>query len=636
VGNNNAELLNGCQARNRKAQAALQAVGGPRFSGLPCAIPGFGHAGRAWVHNPNSRVLSKPPLGKLMGQWIAVLVTWSFAALVPSAQAVSVTAEELSTAKQWAMAKLEGVQRGESTRDSTEPPFSFVYEGKPAAQLLKTWAVERNGRKLEAARAEHTVVWRDPTSGLEVRWVAIAYADLPTVEWTLYFQNTGTNDTGIIERIQALDLGLSRPDRGEFLLHHHVGSPANGDDYGPLETPLKPGSSKRLGAAGGRPTNADWSYFNLEWGGEGVIVAIGWPGQWAAEFVRDNARGLTLRAGQELTHFKLLRGEQVRAPLITLQFWRKHDAPDRQGITEIRHVTGHLAYWDELRRRHAAMLIDSCASGDRRNDLESMRRAVPLWRSDYAFETTGHQCMTYGLSLWLPFHGTGTVAARNAPYYGSGKTPVDPYAFWSNASQLSLGLGIDLRVKDLDYATLRRLIAQWRQVSPNYYGDFYPLTPWRRDDTVWMAWQFDRPELGEGLVQAFRRPRSPYESARLSLRGLVPKARYAVTSIDDADARQELTGAELAEPGLLVIASQQPEARVMTYRKLNWAALATASPAWRELIPARHPRTVCRSRHGHAAEEPHGPIRRSWIRDGHAPGELQRIRAERFPSRQVA
>ena len=35
-----------------------------------------------------------------------------------------------------------------------------------------------------------------------------------------------------------------------------------------------------------------------------------------------------------------------------LDIWRANDAPDRQGITEIRHVTGYLAYWDELRRRH--------------------------------------------------------------------------------------------------------------------------------------------------------------------------------------------------------------------------------------------------------------------------------------------
>ena len=130
-----------------------------------------------------------------------------------------------------------------------------------------------------------------------------------------------------------------------------------------------------------------------------------------------------------------------------LDYWRGDDAPDRQGITEIKHVTGYLAYWDELRRRHPNMLIDSCACGGRRNDLETMRRAVPLWRSDYAYEPIGHQCMTYGISLWLPYHGTGTVAARNAPYYGSGSTPVEPYAFWSNAGP-SLGFGIDMRVHE--------------------------------------------------------------------------------------------------------------------------------------------------------------------------------------------
>ena len=85
-----------------------------------------------------------------------------------------------------------------------------------------------------------------------------------------------------------------------------------------------------------------------------------------------------------------------------LNYWRANDAPDRQGITEIKYVMGFLYFWDELRRRHPNMLIDSCASGGRRNDVETMRRAVPLWRSDYAIEPTGTQCMTYGISMWLP------------------------------------------------------------------------------------------------------------------------------------------------------------------------------------------------------------------------------------------
>jgi alpha-galactosidase len=639
----------------------------------------------------------------------------------------------------------------ESSLFDTALPFSFVFDGKPSAALVKTWEVKREPPPLDAQRTERTVTWTDPKTGLQVRMVAVAYSDFPTVEWTLYFKNTGAADTPIIENIRALDVKLTCGAQGEFLLHHNVGSPADGNDYGPLETPLGPGATQRLGGAGGRPTNKDWSYANLAWGDEGMIFAVGWPGQWAAEFARDQDRGLTIRAGQELAHFKLLPGEEVRSPLIALQFWqggdwiraqnvwrrwmeahsmphpggklppaqleasssrqlnemiganetnqiqfvrrylaedihldywwmdagwyvnygagwprvgtwevdtnrfphglravsdfahahgikilvwfepervtagtwlaqnhpewvlggtnggllylgnddarrwltdhvdkllteqgidlyrqdfnmdplsfwRKNDAPDRQGITEIKHVTGYLAYWDELRRRHPNMLIDSCASGGRRNDLETMRRAVPLWRSDYAYEAVGHQCMTYGLSEWLPFHGTGTVATQNAPYYGSGRTPVEPYAFWSNAGQSSLGLGIDIRLPDLDYPALRRLIAGWREISPDFYGDFYPLTPWNRDHAAWIAWQFNRPEAGEGVLQVFRRDASFYESARLKLHDLEPGARYRITHISEDAPPQDFSGAELMNPGLRVNLAQQPGVAVLRYQ----------------------------------------------------------------------
>jgi hypothetical protein len=60
-----------------------------------------------------------------------------------------------------------------------------------------------------------------------------------------------------------------------------------------------------------------------------------------------------------------------------LGYWQKNDTQDRQGITENKYVSGYLAYWDELKKRNPGMLIDSCASGGRRNDLETMRRAVP-------------------------------------------------------------------------------------------------------------------------------------------------------------------------------------------------------------------------------------------------------------------
>ncbi len=248
-----------------------------------------------------------------------------------------------------------------------------------------------------------------------------------------------------------------------------------------------------------------------------------------------------------------------------LGFWRANDAADRQGITEIKHVTGLLAYWDELRRRHPKLRIDCCASGGRRNDVETLRRAVPLWRTDYAFEPIGTQSHTYGISSWIPYSGSGTVACGGASYYGGGQTPVEPYAFWSNAAP-SFGSGIDIRVKTIDYAALRRLFGEWRSVAPYYYGDYYPLMPYSLDDAVWVAWQFDCPEKGEGMVQAFRRGESPYESIRLQLHGLSPDAVYTVGNVDGGGTR-EMRGRELTERGVSIAIPERPGVAVVVYKK---------------------------------------------------------------------
>jgi alpha-galactosidase len=126
----------------------------------------------------------------------------------------------------------------------------------------------------------------------------------------------------------------------------------------------------------------------------------------------------------------------------------------------------------------------------------------------------------------------------------------------------------DLRRKDIDYNLLHRFIAQWRQVADNYYGDFYSLTPYRTENDVWMAWQFDRPEAGEGMVQVFRRPDSPMVSANFRLHGLEPAWRYSVTNLD-LTGSAEMTGRDLMEKGLLVFLRKQPDSALITYRKVK-------------------------------------------------------------------
>jgi len=167
------------------------------------------------------------------------------------------------------------------------------------------------------------------------------------------------------------------------------------------------------------------------------------------------------------------------------------------------------------------------------------------------------------------YHGTGTVASAAAPYYGGGFTKVEPYAFWSNAAP-SLGSGIDIRVKEIDYKTLRRLYNQWRQTSACYYGDYYPLTPYSRDNKAWIAWQFDLPEHGIGVVQAFRRADSTETATVLRLRGLNSQARYVLRRLEaDGDKEKvEFVGSHLLEEGLPVTIEDRPGAAVITYEQI--------------------------------------------------------------------
>lgn len=617
------------------------------------------------------------------------------------------------------------------------PPFSFTYDGKPSDALIGRWRYRQSRRSLDRGKTRIAQEYTDPGTGLRVKCIVTEYSDFPTVEWILYIKNTGKMDTPIISDVMPLDLRLTYPGR-PYLLHHFVGSICGPNDYQPLETSLTPHTSRYIATDGGRPTNGNMPYFNIEGLGTGVIAVIGWPGQWSARFVSDANGDIRVVGGQENTRFLLHPGEEVRTPMAVVQFyhgdwvtgqniwrrwmlehntprpwgkplqpmasacngnhypgiitnaseemrflrrykeegikldywwqdagwypcdpigwaktgtwevepsrwpngirevsdycrgsgtktivwfepervyentwlwdrhpewilkagtnqgllnlgesecrkwladhidkvmteqgidlyrqdfnidplpyWSQNDTDDRKGITEMHYVSGYLAYWDDLIRRRRGMLIDSCASGGRRNDLETLRRAVPLHRSDYTFEPVGEQCHTYGISFWMPFNGTGFLT-------------VDKYLIRSQMSP-EFTLGVDTRRTDLDYGLLRELTSQWRGVAPCYFGDYYPLTPYSLENNTWMAWQFDRPEMSRGFVQAFRRAGCPEPSITLRLRGLDPNVAYAITDLDGGREWRS-TGRELMSKGLRVESSEVPSALIFTYHAVK-------------------------------------------------------------------
>jgi alpha-galactosidase len=646
--------------------------------------------------------------------------------------AVKSTSAEIARAHDWAMARFGDGQKA----PSAGPPFSFTYGDRPSSEFLNTWKVERKSRKLDKAKIERVVTYTDPATGLVVTCRAIEYDDFPTIEWTLFFKNTGKAGTPVISDVRPLDVSFVRKTNAEFQLHYHTADNCTQDSYAPHVEAMGPDAAKQFACAGGRPTTGAYPYYNVEMDGGGAIVVLSWAGQWSSEFKRDSGKTLRVRGGQELTHFTLHPGEEVSSPLAVLQFydgdwiraqnvwrrwmfvhnishikgvmpspmlymcsngyfdglrsnleaeklfidryaaerigveywdmdagwypcdpavgwpqvgnwepdtdrfpgglkamsdhlhsknikfilwfepervskgtwlarnhpdwiyggaegglvklgdpecrkwitehfdnlittqgvdvyrqdfnmdplpyWRGNDTEDRQGITEIRHVEGYYAYWDELRRRHPNLLIDTCASGGRRNNLETLRRSVPILRSDYTMDPIGNQGHTYGLSMWVPINGTG-LYMKGAYENRSTMAPI-------------YGIAWDVRKEGCDWDLMRRMVKEWRHLSKCMMGDYYPLTPYSLEKNAWIAWQFDLPEKGEGMVEAFRRDDCAEDSRVFKLQGLDLETVYAVENLD-AGKTEELTGERLMGDGLRINIADRPGSALIAYQR---------------------------------------------------------------------
>lgn len=203
------------------------------------------------------------------------------------------------------------------------PPFSFIYDGKPSSELLTAWTRTAETKKAKDY-VEHTVSWTDPRTGLRVTAAVKTFRRYPAVDWVLYIENTGSQDTPIIEGIQALDVMLRTGNsKGTAVLHRLHGDSCGEQSWEPLTTSINVGETVGMAPTGGRPSSISaFPFFNLQYGDEGVITAVGWSGQWAASFERSDRGPTRLRAGMELTHLRLHPGERIRTPRILIMAWK--------------------------------------------------------------------------------------------------------------------------------------------------------------------------------------------------------------------------------------------------------------------------------------------------------------------------
>jgi alpha-galactosidase len=254
--------------------------------------------------------------------------TLTFLLVVSSAlalQAAAPTPVENAAAAQWAESNLLG--------DNAHSAFSFVLEGKPSGEFLRGWKRTNADRELDEKRREYTSIWMDEVTGMQVRLVATKYADFPAVEWTVWLRNAGNHDTPLVENIQSLNSTLAVNQKDALSLHGIRGDTCVAESFQPWTRELKIGARHvfsppvKGGYASGKSSDGPdgWPYWNLQTPGGGMILAVGWPGQWEAKFDRSEHGSLHMSAGQQLTHLVLKPGGRDSHTVhhaFTLARWR--------------------------------------------------------------------------------------------------------------------------------------------------------------------------------------------------------------------------------------------------------------------------------------------------------------------------
>ena len=243
-----------------------------------------------------------------------------------------------------------------------------------------------------------------------------------------------------------------------------------------------------------------------------------------------------------------------------LDYWRKNDPDGRKGITEMKYVAGLYKLWDRLLDTFPQLLIDNCASGGRRLDLEMCMRSVTLWRSDTGCfgedaenrVTVWNHNQILGLSQYIPYH----ACAIWEP---------DAYTVRSTATQ-GIACNFDIFHPDFDFETAEKSIGETKKLQPFWNGDFYPLTQPTLDESVWSAYQLTLPD--SGAVYVFRRAKSKEMQMVFAIQGLDAQKQYRLTFTDEHfNSWEEIYSGQKLLSGLEIQIEKPRSSMVITYKE---------------------------------------------------------------------
>lgn len=291
----------------------------------------------------------------------------------------------------------------------------------------------------------------------------------------------------------------------------------------------------------------DWLLHYTEADGkEGLnsLTNLGDPA--CCDYVIDLLDGIIKESGVSIYRQDLNGGANFRNCFVG-RAWRENETTHRIGALENLHIQGYYRMWDSLLQRNPGLLIDSCASGGRRNDIETMRRSVTLHYTDVGY---GHHPIKLKqhrqMFEWIPYfraHNQNWWNDEISSYDYTERLP-DRYAYYvAMAPALTDMTRFDAGEKA--FALAKEMQEIWRKAAPYMLGtDYYPLTECRKFAEDFYAAQFVDPATEHGFVHMVNGAAATKSEFTLHLKGLDATASYLITSAEEKRSWKQ-TGAQL-------------------------------------------------------------------------------------------
>ncbi len=172
------------------------------------------------------------------------------------------------------------------------------------------------------------------------------YREASAIEWQVRLRAPADQESPLYEDLKSADFTVRFPSSqlpGEqrVTLHWSKGSHAEANDFQPFAKVLTAADPVTLESFGGRSSDGAMPYFNLASDDGGLIVAVGWSGDWMASFELKSGGKVRITAGLKQSRFKLKAGEELRLPSVLVMSYRGSwfDGQNRFRRLMLRHFT---------------------------------------------------------------------------------------------------------------------------------------------------------------------------------------------------------------------------------------------------------------------------------------------------------